>query len=363
MILSCFFAWPVYLFYSPQPFSGDAFYNPYTDTAGEWLKANFHAHTGAYMGITPGKGDPDEILKVYGDMGYDLIGLSNYMVVHHPAKPDARHVKVYEKGFNLKKHHFLVINAQDVVYRDYLLPHSIHQKQFILNALQHDSSIVCIPHPKIRTGFDPADFTLLQGNQLMEIASTYTHSPEHWMKALDSGVPLWVLGNDDTHNIRDTAITGRYYTQIRSTSHHAYAAVQALRKGNHYAVESRRGREYIHLKHQRIKQDTLLVAFQEKMDSLVFFTSANKRLLKVANASKAACYIGDVASWCRVEAHKGYSRVWLNPVVRTRDASFPTRVPPPAMDLISTSLLWGYGFFLVFSLSLLIFPALRGGPK
>ena len=47
--LVIYFAAPVYDFPSPQPFSGDRFYNPYEGMeSNNWKKANFHFHTRAF---------------------------------------------------------------------------------------------------------------------------------------------------------------------------------------------------------------------------------------------------------------------------------------------------------------------------
>jgi hypothetical protein len=45
----------VYNFPNTAPFSGDKIFNPYQNVSGKTVKANFHAHSKAWAGLTNGR--------------------------------------------------------------------------------------------------------------------------------------------------------------------------------------------------------------------------------------------------------------------------------------------------------------------
>ena len=71
---------PVYTFDEPSPFTGSDIYNPYRnlDTALCWKRANFHTHTRVEGIMNECDYWPDEVLKRYEALGYDIVTFSNH---------------------------------------------------------------------------------------------------------------------------------------------------------------------------------------------------------------------------------------------------------------------------------------------
>ena len=66
---------PVDRFPEDRPFTGNLWYNPYENLKDSWLKANFHAHSKSWLGMTHGNRSPDFVRAdaVWHDFGEDLV--------------------------------------------------------------------------------------------------------------------------------------------------------------------------------------------------------------------------------------------------------------------------------------------------
>jgi hypothetical protein len=89
----------VYRFPEPTVFSGSHFLNPYADTSGHWLRANFHAHGEAWSGLTNGEQTNDEVIAAYRKRGYDVATISNYQQI--AAHDGVDTLPAYEHGYSL----------------------------------------------------------------------------------------------------------------------------------------------------------------------------------------------------------------------------------------------------------------------
>ena len=72
-------------FAETKPFSGTNIYNPYESLPAQAYKANFHAHSKAWGGITHGSDTDQKVIDAYINKGYDLACLSNYHKISPPA--------------------------------------------------------------------------------------------------------------------------------------------------------------------------------------------------------------------------------------------------------------------------------------
>ena len=104
---------PVYDFPAALPFRGAHWYNPYATVApaAHWLKANFHAHTRAWGGLTNGHQTAGEITNTYRALGYDVIGISNYHRIDDTFAAESSYMPSYEYGYSVRKTHRLAIGA------------------------------------------------------------------------------------------------------------------------------------------------------------------------------------------------------------------------------------------------------------
>ncbi len=230
---------PIYRFPSPQPFSGKAWLNPYARMDGRWQRANLHAHGRAWSGITNGRQSDAEVASAYRRLGYTVTGISNY----HEISPDRdiSTLPVYEHGYNVGKRHQLAIGARAVDWFDVPFWQWRSQKQYVLNRLDTSSALVAINHPTGRGSYTDDDMRALTNYELLEVVNGPFDAEALWDIALSSGHPVWVLADDDTHDVTDPARLGVAWDMIGSATGGAADVIAALRAGRSYAVLSRSG--------------------------------------------------------------------------------------------------------------------------
>jgi len=68
----------IYNFPEPEKFSGKELYNPYEILPDSSYRANFHAHSIAWEGVTNGHNTEKDLFDGYSQKGYDIVGISNY---------------------------------------------------------------------------------------------------------------------------------------------------------------------------------------------------------------------------------------------------------------------------------------------
>ncbi|MFZ4544422.1 MAG: hypothetical protein ACOYOA_10260, partial [Saprospiraceae bacterium] len=229
---------PQLKFTAGTPFSGPNLYNPYENLdSNKWMRCNFHAHSKAWLGVTNGKGTPEDIWNAYEKLGYGVHCVSNYHEIIPNFKGQSNYVSAYEHGYNLLKTHQLVLGDTQVVSLDYFFPQTRSNKQDLLNRLSANrNNMVIVNHPTVRDGYIKEDFNFLSNYHCMEIASPYQTSYSYWDQALSAGKPIFAVANDDIHNIFDKRGIGRFFTCVNAPETSQDAILAAFKKGCHYTV-------------------------------------------------------------------------------------------------------------------------------
>lgn len=166
---------PGYRFESPGPFKGDTFYNPYQHfNPEEWTLTNMHAHTNSWFGMTNGKGDAKEVFEAYDSMGYGFHLISEYQKISDYGKDAPNYITAYEHGINIPKGHQLVIGSKQATWKDYFFPHTLANRQHMLDILTEDTgNVVVMNHPAMRTGYEPTDMKFLYNYDCMEVINSW----------------------------------------------------------------------------------------------------------------------------------------------------------------------------------------------
>ena len=237
--LIIYFLVPVYDFPPPQPFSGEKIYNPYAGMdSTHWRKANFHFHTRAWGGLTSGRSNSnDAFYNTYKALGYDAPQISNYQSIDESFRDSAFYIPGYEHGFGIRKKHQILIGARRVLWMDYSLVQNLNQKQHILNLLRPDNDIVGIAHPDWEGGYSLNDMLYLTNYDLVEALDHNWRSIPQWDAALSAGRPVYILADDDAHNISDPFEISRMCTYINSPDNHGATLVKALKAGMAYGAD------------------------------------------------------------------------------------------------------------------------------
>ena len=231
---------PSFTFYNPKPFTGSTIYNPFKDfNAVDWKKSNFHAHCRAWNGITNGKGTATDIWKAFDSLGYTFHSISNYHYIDTNYSTQPNYISAYEHGVNLKKAHQLVLNANAVVWKDYLFPQTLNNKQHILSLEAADTNaVVILNHPLMRNGYSTTDLKTLQGYDAIEILNPAAQSFAHLDTTLSNGHRIALIGNDDLHDISDRTSAGRFATLLFAPNSLNNEAISAIKNGKTIAFEA-----------------------------------------------------------------------------------------------------------------------------
>lgn len=260
---------PDYRFVTPGPFRGAAFYNPYRDyTPDEWTLANMHAHTSSWFGLTNGQGDAHDVHEVYDSMGYGFHLISEYQKISDFGKGAPNYITAYEHGLNLPKAHQLVVGSERSVWKDYFFPQTLANRQHMLDLLTADTgNVVAINHPAMRIGYGTTDLKFLYNYDCMEVINSYENSFGYWDTALSNGHMVFIVGNDDTHNVGNRRAVGKFATLLHAPDGTRAQALRALREGRTIGVQ--------------IPQDTTVTFLQK----IAWLKAASPALVSVSTDS------------------------------------------------------------------------------
>ena len=264
---------PVYDFKKPQVFSGKELYNPYKEIESrKCYKANFHAHSRAYLGLTSGSSSPDDsIVSIYKRIGYDIPSISDYMRINRVSESSEGYVPVYEHGYGIWKNHYLVIGAKEIKLTDFVLYQFNSNQQFIINRLKTDDNIVAIVHPGLRYAVTKEDLVTLSNYDCLEIFRHDREYLEHLDYALSAGRDIKILANDDCHNIYDFHEVGNGLNIINSKSLNYKDIAEAIKSGNNIGVSLKECNfNTFELKEKNIRSLPKLLSFDVKNDSIKF---------------------------------------------------------------------------------------------
>jgi hypothetical protein len=317
---------PAYRFEDPVAFTGDSFYNPYNNWQNNnYYKANFHYHSNAWGFLTDGRGETntsENILKQYAAYGYDIAGISNYMRTD-PLSP----IPLYEHGTGIKKTHQLVAGSDAVMWLDFILAFKTSHKQFILNLLKTDSNLIVLNHPSWHNAYTFEDIKLLGNYDCMEVLSTNKESLPLWDTALTAGKMVFMMVNDDGHDVNNPEVTGRIFNMIAAEDKNMNSVFDALTKGSAVGYEFPHTGDTIAIAgfHSAlilpesvvVDSDTVIFTFREKLKSIRLMGDRGKELMVVSDSSVVKYRMQQSDTYVRCEAmmYNG-TRIIMNPVIR-----------------------------------------------
>lgn len=350
-ILSVFLLWqsvlyifsPIYTFKSPIPFNGKKIYNPYQSTdSTKWEKGVFHLHSNAWSFLTDGrKNDKDTILDRYKTLGYDLVSLSDYQKISKLNNEKISIISSYEHGFNLRKTHQLSLGVDRVTWKDYFFYQNINHKQDMIYALKENCKVLSINHPRMNNSYTAEDLKYLRGYNLIEAMNHLRFSIDLWDTVLSSGIPAFIIANDDCHDIYNPTLFGMCCTFIQDDTHNPDSILNNLKSGQAYGVELAFPSEDILLraKYQEnlpklhrieLQSDTLMRVITNRPARVVYFIGQNGiKLDSVFDTDKAEYRIKEKDSYIRTEIFfEDYTRLLLNPLFKYNDENVLEQLNP-----------------------------------
>ncbi len=292
-----------------RPFQGKSWYNPYEHWQNEpVVKANFHAHSRAWGGVTNGGNTFEEMEDFYRKKDYKLAAISNYHWLAATRNPQLINFPVYEHGFNVMKAHKLALGAEEASFLDFPFWQNISHKQLIINKIRQTGALVAIAHPNLRNGHSPEDLQQLHDYQFIEIRSRYANALSHWDAALKSGHPAWALANDDSHDL-ELQKPGNYYNLIPGQTQEVRSTLQ---NGTYLAVESVSGNSTLTLRQLFVEEDTLFYDFGGNIKTVKIVKDGEYEDLPTTSGQVKLGKSGYV----RFEISDDSSTIYTNPVIR-----------------------------------------------
>ena len=349
---------PVYNFTPGQAFSGNYYYNPYQNMQpGDWHKGNFQIQSYAWGGVTSGRGNTnEEIFRLYESLGYDIIATSDYQKINRFQHESPSYIPVYEHGYGIKKSHQVLIGAKKVLWKDYPLFQTIHNKQHIINKLRNDNELVYLAHPLLRGGYSIENMKRLSNYDGIEVMNNYRFSIDHWDAALSVGNYVSILGNDDAHDISNPDEIGHHCTLINAPEGNQKNIISSLKKGNAFGAriyrpngesfqdKVKRIKILPELKSFTVKYDTIFLKTDSIASEIRFIGQGGKLLKKSSYTTNAYYKIRETDTYIRTEIHfSDQSFYCLNPVCRY-DGTSPGTLPFAEVNLWKTWILRIIGF-------------------
>ena len=330
---------PVYVFDEPIPFHGDYLLNPYQDIDSTyWKCCNFHGHTRQYGGVTNGRNNGNAVYdSMYRLFGYDHVGISDYNKVNpYENGRDPGFIPGYEHGYNVWKTHQVCLGTKKVRRIDYFLYQTLSHKQHMLNKLGKQNRVVAIAHPSFVDGsYNVSDMKYLSNYKLLEVLNGFINSPEHWDMALSNGHLVYLIADDDTHDVLKVNDIALKITYLNAKDNDADQLYDALLSGKAVGIDFKLDREEeMNHKVERFKRDIPYLNSAKlnggrftvsvtKPISIAEFIGQDGRLL-----SDVHCYRSDsifsvtydiqpADTYVRtvLTFHDG-TKMWLNPVTR-----------------------------------------------
>ncbi len=311
----------IYNFPGKMSFNGSFYYNPYNLKEQKTLKCNFHAHTNAWKGVTNGMSTDQELVKVYRDHQYNVIGISNYhRISTYRSSVNPLHVNVYEHGYNPLKSHLLVLNSQSVNYFDFPVFQSTHHQQKIINEVSQNNALIALAHPDFGGGRSYADFEKLTNYQFIEVLNHYRNSQKYWDFALSAGRLSWALGNDDIHDPKEEAACKIFTIVLINGKATKKNLLTSMKKGTHYCVKTTYGNSENSLKTCEVdKGGKIHVTFSKKANKIAFIGKNGEVKLQVERSDYAEYEIKSEDPYIRVICTNDCSEIYLNPIVRCQN--------------------------------------------
>lgn len=334
-----------------------------------WIQANFHAHTRQFGGLTNGRVNTNEMVdSVYKVLGFDHVGLSDYNTINYFDSVNPSFIPAYEHGYGIFKIHQLCIGAKKVRKLDFFAFQNLSMKQHTLNRLEKQTRLAIPAHPSfVKKGYLVEDMKYLSNYKLMEVLNGFRISTAHWDTALSNGHLVYLIGNDDSHDVTDITDVATRFTMINAAENEADQLLYALENGNAVGVDfpikrdesleqkvKRLKKDLPYIKQVELNGDTLSISASKQISKAKFIGQEGKELNSQNNVMTASYVIQPEDCYVRTELYfKNGTTLYLNPITRHETGD----VVKQRLDHINwfkTIMLWSVYAFVIAIVSYLI---------
>ena len=327
LVISQYFFCAHFYEQDPTPFAGTNLFNPYDSISSEkWVKCNFHAHAKAWNGVTNGHDHAASIHKAYSALKYGIHCVSNYHYIDSTNSQDKGFIAAYEHGYNVNKTHQLVLGSNKVVWLDYLFPQTFHNKQHILKNLYDPEAVIILNHPEIRQGYTDQDFASLSNYDCMEVLNPSATSTRAWDAALSAGKKVFIVGNDDIHNLNEKERLGKMCTFVNIPQNDGAMVLKALKSGKSYGAIIGKTQDLDSvpvLNYVRTNNDTVTIEVSQTAGKVTISGQNGNRIASYTTTNKVSFHIKPSDHYARATfEYDNGTTIFLNPVFFTPQSGY-----------------------------------------
>jgi hypothetical protein len=233
-------------------------------------------------------------------------------------------------------------DGNKVCYQDFPLLQFTSAKQFMISKLNASAKVIAMPHPVLCNGYTDDDIKKLSGYDLIEVLNHSVNSSNKWDVALSAGKPVWIIGDDDTHDINDTNSTFTNWTMINSSLCNKNSVVDNLKNGNAYAVNGKNAVNDNALLNVSVDSLSFLVQLQNNADSIKFIGQNGKVKKTIYSTDKARYTFLNNDSYIRTVVYNKATTMYLNPLIRYNGKERPENIVTASVNFDETMLYRGF---------------------
>jgi len=160
----------------------------------------------------------------------------------------------------------------------------------------------------------------------MEVLSPYGISEKQWDIVLSAGKPVFVVGNDDMHDIYNKEQVGRMATILNLKNTNQQSVLSALKRGEGYGIVLGKTQDPFQLPelmHLLVKENKLDLQLSEKAKGIDFIGQNGKLLASFTDRKNVQYQLKTSDCYARAKiTFKNGTQIYLNPVFFTNTTNF-----------------------------------------
>ena len=164
----------------------------------------------------------------------------------------------------------------------------------------------------------------------MEVLNGFVISTAHWDTALSNGHLVYLIGNDDSHDVTDISEVAFRFTMVNAPENEAEQLLQALENGNSVGVAfsliwgehplkkmKRLKKDLPNITQVDLRGDTLLISVSQHFSKIRFIGQEGKELDVQKDNHTAFYVVKEEDTYVRTEVEfKDGTTLYLNPITR-----------------------------------------------
>jgi hypothetical protein len=156
---------------------------------------------------------------------------------------------------------------------------------------------------------------------------------------------VWIVADDDTHNVLDSGETGVCWTMIYAPNNgNQQEITQALKNGQAFGVQGKQGKMDIFPKLIHLSDSIYSINMMDTVESITLIGQYGKKLAISLNSNHIDYRLKKTDTYIRAIIKTPQTTIWLNPVLRDSKTAISRKND---LHTILYRLLWITGYALL----------------